>query len=129
MQPYYPRRILAGLCGLLVLVLYVVSGVAWGQSDVCTFGTVPCQGGYGGGCYNPAYATCHNGLICSHALAPCVGQYGAGCYNPAYATCSNGLVCATPLQPCFGRHGAQCFDPGRATCEAGQSQRRFRSRP
>ena len=119
MQQCYPIRIIATLLGLLILLFLVVPHLALGQV-VCTFSTVPCQGRYGEGCYDPAYATCHDGLICSNSLSPCIGRYGTGCYNPAYATCSNGLVCPTPLQPCFGRYGAQCYDPSKATCGAGR---------
>lgn len=125
MQQCYPMRIMAAVPGLLVLWLLVVPHVALGQT-VCTLNSVPCQGRYGAGCYDPAYATCHDGLMCAHATSPCIGRYGAGCYNPAYATCFDGVVCSTPLQPCFGPHGAQCYDPGKATCAAGQ--RPFRPR-
>lgn len=126
MQQCSPRRIIAAVPGLLVLWLLLVPHVALGQL-VCSFSAVPCQGRYGAGCYDPAYATCHDGLMCAHGTSPCIGRYGAGCYNPAYATCFDGVVCSTPLQPCFGAHGAQCYDPSKATCAAGQRQ--FRSRP
>src|SRR5262249_31149918 len=124
--PSYPIRLIAHVLGLFVLLLLAVPHVALTQV-VCTFSTVPCEGWYGAGCYDPAYATCHNGLVCSTALSPCIGRYGTGCYNSAYATCSDGLVCPRPLQACFGPHGAQCYDPNRATC--GTGQRTFRHRP
>ena len=125
MQQCSLMRIIAAVLGLLVLLFLVVPHVAVGQT-VCAFSAVPCEGRYGVGCYDPAYATCSDGLICGNALSPCIGRHGAGCYNPAYATCSDGLVCPTPLQPCFGPHGAQCYDPSRATC--GTGQRTFRPR-
>ena len=100
---------------LLLLVMYAIPGA----SQECSFGAVFCSGRRGAGCYDPIYATCHDGLICPNMTSPCLGRHGASCYNPAYATCYNGLVCATPLQPCFGPYGAQCYDPSRATCAAG----------
>lgn len=103
--------------GLLLLVVWYVIP-AYGQ--VCAFGTVPCQGRFGAGCYNPGYATCHDGLVCSSGTVPCVGRYGIGCYNPAYAACFDGLVCRPPLQPCIGRHGAQCYNPSTGTCASEQ---------
>jgi hypothetical protein len=108
------------MCGrrLLVLLLLGLWYVTPAYSQVCPFGTEPCQGRYGTGCYNPAYAACHNGLVCASAFAPCLGRFGAGCYNPASAACYDGLVCPTPLQPCIGRHGAQCYDPSTASCAA-----------
>ena len=119
MQPYYSMRIMAGVLGLLMLV--VVPHVARGQV-VCELNLVPCQGWFGEGCYDPAYATCTNGVICDKTLAPCAGRFGAGCYNRAYATCTDGVICQMPLRPCFGPHGASCYDPSRATC-GGSSQR------
>ena len=124
MQSSYSMRIMAGVFGLLVLV--VVPHIARGQV-ACTLNSVPCQGWFGEGCYDPAYATCTNGVICEKSLAPCVGRFGAGCYNPAYATCTEGAVCPTPLRPCFGRHGMACYDPSRATCGV-ESQKQFHRR-
>jgi hypothetical protein len=100
---------------LLLLAVYVTPGFSQG----CPFGAAPCSGRHGTGCYDPAYAACHDGLICANVTSPCLGRHGVSCYNPAYATCYNGLVCTTPLQPCLGPHGARCYDPGRATCAAG----------
>ena len=116
-QPCSLIRITTIVLGLIVFL--VVPHAAIGQT-VCAFSAVPCEGWYGAGCYDPAYATCYNGLICTNTSSPCIGRYGAGCYNPAYATCSDGLVCTRPLQPCFGPRGAQCYDPSRATCWTGQ---------
>ena len=107
---------------LWLLLLVQVTPVA---SDECPLGAMSCRGRHGAGCYNPAYAACHDGLICANALAPCLGRYGAGCYNAGYAACYDGLVCSLPLQPCIGAQGARCYDPGRATCAAGEV--RFRS--
>ena len=74
-----------------LLLLLAVSGVALGQSAECPFGASLCR-----------------------------GRYGTGCYDPAYAACHDGLVCSLPLQPCIGPRGARCYDPGRAACEGGQ---------
>ena len=59
-------------------------------------------------------------LACPFGASLCRGRFGTGCYDPAYAACHNGLVCPTPLQPCIGPRGAQCYDPSRATCEPGR---------
>ena len=84
MQPYCSMRIMAGVLGLLVLV--VVPHVARGQV-VCELNLVPCQGWFGEGCYDPTYATCTNGVICQMPLRPCFGPHGASCYDPSRATC------------------------------------------
>ena len=68
MQQCYPMRLMAAMPGLLVLWLSVVPQVAFGQT-VCTLNSVPCQGRYGAGCYDPAYATCHDGLLDMSAIA------------------------------------------------------------
>jgi hypothetical protein len=111
---------------LLGLVVFLLVGIRVppGYSQVCAFGTTPCVGRFGSGCYTPDYATCHDGLVCASGTRPCVGRFGGGCYNPAYAACHDGLVCAMPLRPCVVKGSVSCYDPSRATCTESQGEHR-----
>jgi len=73
---------------LLLLVVYATPGA----SQECSFGAVPCTGRQAQAVMTPPMRVSRR-LICSNATSPCLGRHGAGCYNPAYATCSDGLVC------------------------------------
>ena len=45
-------------------------------------------GQYGpGGCYNPAYAYCTQGIVCSNSMRVCVNGQNSTCYLPPYGTC------------------------------------------
>src|SRR5882672_12969251 len=41
---------------LLLLAVYATPGL----SQECSFGAAPCSGRHGTGCYDPAYAACHD---------------------------------------------------------------------
>lgn len=52
-------------------------------------GVIACQAGqYGpGGCYNPAYAYCTQGIICSNNMRVCPNGQNSTCYLPPYSSC------------------------------------------
>ena len=94
------------------------------QSGQCSFGMQMCgTPRTGGGCFNPAYATCSEGIVCSTGMIGCApGAYGkGGCIRPNYSYCTQGLICETGMVVCApgakGRGG--CFRPNYASCDNG----------
>jgi hypothetical protein len=57
---------------LLLLLLTVSATPALSQG--CPFGAASCSGRYGAGCYDPAYAVCHDGLICASGTSLVLGD-------------------------------------------------------
>ena len=97
---------------------------AQAQSGRCSFGMQQCgDSKTGGGCYNPTYSTCSDGIVCSHGMVGCAaGAYGkGGCSRPNYSYCTQGLICETGMVVCApgskGKGG--CYRPNYARCDNG----------
>ena len=118
-------RIIAAIAAVAFLATPALS-----QSGQCSFGMQQCGvSKTGGGCYNPTYSICSDGIVCSRGMIGCAaGAYGkGGCVRPNYAYCTQGLICETGMSVCApGKKGpGGCFRPNYGSCDDGNIRTHF----